>query len=85
MLAEFDNASHREWNFFFSSLTVSFLFFFSFFFDDRLFKIMPVAWYIATKCLMYSTWFIYLHQYILFCINCEGWSKTDTCDEKHVN
>ncbi|XP_060566035.1 palmitoyltransferase ZDHHC17-like [Ruditapes philippinarum] len=32
-----------------------------FFFDDRLWIIMPVAWYLATKLWMYTTWFLYLH------------------------
>lgn len=35
-----------------------------FFFDDRLWVIMPLAWYLATKLWMYSTWIIYLHHYI---------------------
>jgi len=41
------------------------IFYFSFFFDDRMWTIMPVAWYLATKACMYSTWFLYLHEYIL--------------------
>lgn len=35
-----------------------------FFFDDRLFTVMPVYWYLATKLWMYSTWVVYLHPYM---------------------
>ncbi|XP_052261110.1 palmitoyltransferase ZDHHC17-like isoform X1 [Dreissena polymorpha] len=35
-----------------------------FLFDDRLWEIMPLAWYLATKLWMYTTWIIYLHQFV---------------------
>ncbi|KAK3583275.1 hypothetical protein CHS0354_011162 [Potamilus streckersoni] len=36
------------------------------FFDDRLYQIMPIAWYLATKVWMYYTWFAYCWTYILY-------------------
>ena len=50
--------------------------FFRFFFDDRLWQIMPVAWYLATKLWLYSTWFLYTRKYILLILTFE------LCDEK---
>ncbi|XP_052801934.1 palmitoyltransferase ZDHHC17-like [Mya arenaria] len=32
-----------------------------FIFDDSLWVVMPVAWYLATKLWMYTTWILYLH------------------------